>query len=123
MIMFTISIWKDKVFEFFRYVLFTLGILVFLVVVSICFYYSYRVCKTTFVLVPKLEQQVIQDSLKIVSLQDSLIHLTQRVDTVYLIITDEIRPELRFNAGAVDSLDAYTQVLNRRTAPLLHYRE
>ena len=117
MSMFTIS--KDKIFEFFRY--FLLGLVCF------SFYYVYRVYTTTFILVPKLEQQVVRDSLKIESLTDALHsshnNLSYRIDTVFSILKDEILPDLTFNSRKVDSLDTYTQVLNIRTAPLLHYRE
>lgn len=84
----------------------------------------------TYVEVPQLQRQRIQDSLQIVSLKSSLQHtntrldtVAGRVDTVYLIINDEIKPDLSFNSGQIDSLGEYTQKLNIRTAPLLHYRE
>lgn len=76
--------------------------------------------------IPHLQQQQMRDSLTIVSLRDSLFHQTARIDTVYVILNDEILPELKLNAslvGSVDSLKDYTQVLNKRTAPLLHYQE
>ncbi len=77
---------------------------------------------TIYVEIPKLSRQAIRDSLKIESLKDSLLKTNQRIDTVFIILNDEIRPELTFNAGAMDSLGDYAQTLNIRTAPLINYK-
>jgi hypothetical protein len=84
---------------------------------------SIYVIYTNQVTIPKLEQRQISDSLKIDSLQSFIPNLKARVDTVYDILNNEIRPDLTFNSDKVDSLDDYRQLLNRRTAPLLHYKE
>ena len=124
MSLFTIS--KNTLFSFFRLNIIALIVIVVLCLVYFSFYYTYRIVYTTIVVVPKLEQQIIRDSLKIEALTESLRsfhkNLSFRIDTVSNIMKDEILPDLTFNSRKVDSLDTYTQILNIRTAPLLHYR-
>ena len=96
------------------------------VVYAVLLVWFYLSVTTIYVDIPKLEQQInqqtIQDSLKIESLKNTLSKTNLRIDTVFIILNDEIRPELTFNAGVVDSLGDYAQTLNIRTAPLINYK-